>query len=239
MSLIVHMLYLILPSNNSMDCFPDNTLTHFTTRLPQMMDLDGSWEIGQAEIQYPHNWYNIKHGVAWVHVDVLFEVNQLQRHTFELQTGYYPSPKRVLKAIEEKKHRTPLRKNFDIGMNEIDHKIGIEVKKDCQMTISPLLQHLLRFKRAIFPQGDHVADWVADVNRGINYLYVYCPLVEPRMVGDAQVPQLRIVPVEGRDTEMVTRVFDPVQYFPLILRRFQTVEIDTRDHTGVKISFEQ
>jgi hypothetical protein len=35
---------------------------------------------------------------------------------------------------------------------------------------------------------------------------VYCPLVEPRMVGDAQVPLLRIVPVAGRDGEMMTRV---------------------------------
>jgi hypothetical protein len=93
----------------------------------------------------------------------------------------------------------PLRKKFDIGMNEIDHKIGIAVKKDCQVTISPLLQHMLGFKRAIFPQGDHVADWVADVTRGVNSLYVHCPLVEPRMVGDAQVPLLRIVPVERRD----------------------------------------
>jgi hypothetical protein len=36
--------------------------------------------------------------------------------------------------------------------------------------------------------GDHLADWLADVTRGINYLYVYFLLVEPRMVGDAQVP---------------------------------------------------
>ena len=41
-----NMFYLTLPSNNSIDYFPDNTLTHFTTRLPQMMDLEGSWEIG-------------------------------------------------------------------------------------------------------------------------------------------------------------------------------------------------
>jgi hypothetical protein len=204
-----------------------------------MMDLDGSWEIGLAEIQYPHSWYNIKKGEAWVHVDVLCEVNQLKRHTFELPAGYYPSPKRILKAIERKKHRTPLRKKFDIGMNEIDHKIEIAVKKDCQVTISPLLQHILGFKRAIFPQGDHVADWVADGTRGVNYLYVYCPLVEPRMVGDAQVPLLRIVPVEGRDAEMATRDFDPVQYCPLVVRRFQTVEIDIRDGTGVKIPFER
>ena len=67
-------------------------------------------------------------------------------------------------------------------MNEIDHKIGIAVKKDCQVTISPLLQRMLGFKRAIFQQGDHVADWVADVTRGVNSLYAYCPLVEPRMV---------------------------------------------------------
>jgi hypothetical protein len=46
-----------------------------------MMDLDGSWEIGLAEIQYPHSWNNINNGEAWVDVDVLFEVNQLQRET--------------------------------------------------------------------------------------------------------------------------------------------------------------
>jgi hypothetical protein len=96
-----------------------------------MMDLDGSWDIGLAEIQYTHSWYDIKKGEAWVHVDVLFEVHQLQRHTFELPAGYYPSSNRILKAIEGKKHSTPLRTKFDIGMNEIDHKIGIVVKKDC------------------------------------------------------------------------------------------------------------
>jgi hypothetical protein len=120
-------------------------------------------------------------------------------------------------------------------MNEIEHKIGIAVKKDYKVTISPLLQHMLGFKQAIFPHGDHVAD----VTSGVNSLYVYCPLVKPRMVGDAQVPLLRIVPVEGIDAEMVTRVFDPVQYCPLVLRRFQNVEIDIRDATGVKIPFER
>ena len=59
------------------------------------------------------------------------------------------------------------------------------------------------------------------------------------MVGNAQVPLLKIVPIEGRYAEMVTRVFDPVQYCPLVLRRFQTVEIDIRDDTGVKIPFER
>jgi hypothetical protein len=42
-----------------MNYFPDNTLTHYTTKLPKIMDLDGTWEIGLAEIQYPSSAGNI------------------------------------------------------------------------------------------------------------------------------------------------------------------------------------
>ena len=68
-------------------------------------------------------------------MDVYLEVSRLQRHTFQLPEGYYPFPKRILKAIEGIKNRTPHTKKFDIEMNEIDHKIGIAVKKDCQVTV--------------------------------------------------------------------------------------------------------
>ena len=47
--------YLTLPSNASMNMYPDNTLAD----LPQRIDLSGEWECGLAEIQYPHTWYNI------------------------------------------------------------------------------------------------------------------------------------------------------------------------------------
>ena len=78
---------------------------------------------------------------------------------------------------------------------------------------------------------------MADVTRGVNSLYVYCPLVEPRMVRDAQVPLLRIVPVAGRDGAMMTRAFDHIQYCPLVLRRFQTVEIDIQiEINGTKLT---
>ena len=95
------------------------------------------------------------------------------------------------------------------------------------------------FRQAIFPAGEYVSDWVADVKKGLNSLYAYCPLVEPIMVGDAQVPLLRIVPLKGRNGEMITRVFDPIQYCLLIQRRFQTVEIDIRDDTGSIVPFER
>ena len=102
-----------------------------------------------------------------------------------------------------------LKNKFDMSFNEINPKIDMKVKKDYQVIISPLLQSMLGFRQAIFRGGGgggggYVSDWVADLKKGLNSLYVYCPLVEPRMVGDAQVPLLGIVPVEGRDGEIIT-----------------------------------
>ena len=42
--------FLHLPSNSSLDTFPDNTLTEYRVGLPQTI----------AEIHYPHSWNNIR-----------------------------------------------------------------------------------------------------------------------------------------------------------------------------------
>jgi hypothetical protein len=171
-------------------------LTHYTTKVPKIMDLDGAWEIGLAEIQYPYSWYNVKNNEAWLKVH-FYKESELQKRLVLLPDGYYSSAKRIIKAIECKKHRTELKNKFNMGFSEFNHK------KDCQVIISPLLQSMLGFRQAIFPAGEYVSDWVADVKKGLNFLCMYCPLVEPRMVGDAQLPLLRIVPVDGRDREMI------------------------------------
>ena len=72
-----------------------------------------------------------------------------------------------------------LKNSIDMGFKEINHKIDMKVKTDCQVIISPLLQSMLGFRQAIFPAREYVSDWVADVKKGLNYLYVYCPFVEP------------------------------------------------------------
>ena len=51
--------YLTLPSNSSVDFYPDNTLTQFRTKLKEDITLQGDWEVGLSEIIYPKSWYNI------------------------------------------------------------------------------------------------------------------------------------------------------------------------------------
>ena len=58
--------YVTLPSNSSMQYFPDNKTSNFVTKLSKTLQLDGEWEVGLAEIDYNYlynyNWYNIREG---------------------------------------------------------------------------------------------------------------------------------------------------------------------------------
>ena len=47
--------YLHLPSNSSLDKFPQNTLTENRVSLPQTITLEGEWEVALTEIHYPHS----------------------------------------------------------------------------------------------------------------------------------------------------------------------------------------
>ena len=96
------------------------------------MDLDGAWDIGLAEIQYSHSWYNVKNNEVWLKVH-FYKESELQKRLVLLPDGYYSSAKRIIKAIEGKKHRTELKNKFDMGFSEINHKINMKVKKDCQV----------------------------------------------------------------------------------------------------------
>ena len=42
--------YMTLPSNSSMQYYPDNTAARYTTKLTSPIELEGDWEVGLVEI---------------------------------------------------------------------------------------------------------------------------------------------------------------------------------------------
>ena len=83
------------------------------------------------------------------------------------------------------------------------------------------------------------ADSVVDMAQGFYALYVYTNVVESRVVGDSVVPLLRIVPLEGKHGDVVSKNFDNVQYITVLHREFTTIEIDIRDDAGRHVPFER
>jgi len=51
--------YVTLPSNSSMDYYPENTVARYTTRLASPIELEGDWEVGLAKMSIPCVVYNV------------------------------------------------------------------------------------------------------------------------------------------------------------------------------------
>ena len=59
---------LTLPSNASITFSPDNKPANYTTTPPSPISLEGEWEVALIDIQYSHNWMNIKKDVYIIFV---------------------------------------------------------------------------------------------------------------------------------------------------------------------------
>ena len=60
--------YVTLPSNSSMQYFPNNKKSNFVTKLSRTLQLDGEWEVGLAQIDYLHTWHNKREGKSSVEI---------------------------------------------------------------------------------------------------------------------------------------------------------------------------
>ena len=76
--------YVTLPSNSTMQYFPDNKISNFVTKLSRTLQLDGEWEVGLAEIDYPYTWHNIREEKNSVEIYIPDKWAQ----EFNIQPGY-------------------------------------------------------------------------------------------------------------------------------------------------------
>ena len=130
--------YLTLPSNASMKMYPDNTLAHYITYLPQRIDLTGEWKCGLAEIQYPYTWCNIEVDDIWFF---------LKKHEPVGQTpiaGYYKGPVTLMNHVNKGLSRMWTDKTrAKFSYSSITQKITLHMTPSTEFTI-PYLSALVR-----------------------------------------------------------------------------------------------
>ena len=93
--------YVTLFSNASQNEFPNNTLTHFTTKLKNPIRLEGNYEVALSEIMFPKNWkYRedgiikcIANGIATFYIRVEFFVYETATQLIQkLKKDFADSP---------------------------------------------------------------------------------------------------------------------------------------------------
>lgn len=73
MDQILEEFYVSLPSNSSMDYFPENTQASYRTKLSSPLALSGEWEVALTEIFMSRNWFNVGNHKNSYSVDIVRE----------------------------------------------------------------------------------------------------------------------------------------------------------------------
>jgi len=260
---MMHNLYLTLPSNT--EDFASNTTSEFRVRLPNALELDGEWEMGLVEMQYPYSWNNVKGGYSkstqdnWILVEMsknnpyykgglcevtvppgsYQDVETLIAAMHEALLKWKPSPKPggIVKIKKPFLHKL-VKLNYDSLHKRVKIKLDTTAIKG--LIIGKTLQYMLGFggdRSQTFMKSVNFADYPPDITSGFNTLFVYCDLVQPQIVGNLLAPLLRTVPISGEYGSSIDKVFLSPHYLPLRNKTFDAIEIVIKDDTNQAVKF--
>lgn len=218
--------YVTLPSNSSPTVYPNNKLTNYRVKLPQPISLEGQWEVGLAEMIYPHQWYNIDKFIKYS-----YTVNGHQWWSKTIDPGFYEDTASLVAALA-----TNYPGKIRYIYNGKTRRLRIELDENCQVRFRGRLAEILGFKTTTTVSESLTIDNPLDMKH-IHNLYVYCDIVEPHAVGHSKVALLRVINVTGKFGDDVSSIFSNIYYHPIKQKYIDTIELDIRDNTGRNIPF--
>lgn len=141
--------YVVLPSNSSVNYFPENTTTHFVTQLPQQIRLQGTWSVAITEIQIPLTFQHITSDLQEREVIVkrvphsVTETNEINTEPPTSMKSYlYPGVYKSLESLVDDINNLEGVKDHLIFL--IEHSGYISVKRVCTSSSCLKIEHYLQ-----------------------------------------------------------------------------------------------
>lgn len=259
--------YLTLPSNSSEKYYPNNTLTHFFTKLHNDIALSGEWEVALADIMYPRNWYNVNEQSMRISCGSCTKVvpdfppeddtsPSYDVHV-SIPSGYYNSVSELVDVLNSsitRAYKKPISPWSTGGVDRFvdqtawpkfrynfqNRKVILTLPPNATIQFSEKLYRILGIdaSRKSSNEMNIKSMRAADIEAGLHAIYIYCDVLECVPVGDTMAPLLRIVEVGGVAGEMMHLQYDQPRYVPLQKKTFDSIEIDIRDDAGDSIPFD-
>ena len=244
---VVMAFYLTLPSNSSMQFFPDNRASHYFTKLPQEINLSGDYEVGLSEIQFSSSYLNIEDKSC--HVRFLETEDETEKACAEigiifLPAGLYSSNELFITTLnnlsqKEIGPRANGKPKLKFYFTKASRKASLTIyEKKLRLQFSPKLERVLGMSSLQYDgPGYYPGSYMMDLNEDFKSIYVYCDIVKARPLGDSMSPLLRIVPTAKPNEEIVHLIYEKPHYVPLSRLQFGTLEVLLTTDKGIPISF--
>lgn len=239
-----HSFYVTLPSNGSMDVFPENTVTDFKNKLAKPIQLDGEWEVGLFDCSYPHSWWQICEETSSFSHCYIGEGLPLETSPTWIQTNFntlQPIKNITLEHLISKPYlRYEVRDYVEFEDPPYwNDRVELKAKQGYMIKFEGNICKTLGFPDPMiagFGWRRAPQPWTKE---NIDHIFLYTDVVPPQLVGDYEVPLLKQFPVdksaqEGRPVYVKCPV---IAYYPVSKNPIDTIEIVLRDGTGKKIPF--
>jgi hypothetical protein len=224
----------VLPSDSSMNYFPTNTVARYKTKLLHPICDEYDYEVALTELIYPMNYNNFITKEPLVIIHTAEDVE----NRWELSSGYFKNED-VLADYMNKEYQKiyggELKPFF--AYDKLAKQMRFEFtgapcdRSKTRVPKSAGLNEAFMDRFGLFNQGGSFE------LGGQRLMYVYCNIVSPYLVGDVQVPLLRVIAPKGERDEMITLAFNKPYYLPVAQRRFDTIEINITDELGEPMPF--
>ena len=229
--------YLTLPSNASIDVFPNNKIGSYHVKFPQTFDLNGEWEVGLYSISYSNTWYTLQNHQN--HIYYSMDGGQSFWSSAIVDYGYYASMTELIKSINTAMHKELGNTNITFSFNPRTHKVSVTLATKYCVGLYGQLSKILGYGGGdVKVRKSKKSPYVADLH-GTTSIYVYCNIVQPQIVGNTSVRLLRTIPVSLKSGDVITKTFTNIQCVPVQTKSFEDIEILLRTDTGDPVPFER
>ena len=222
-----------------------NTTANFRAELPHPIDLQGEWQVGLAEFQYPVTYDTIR----GCYYDVRMHDDTL--HRVRINNNFYSTPQALDRAIqyatkswwrqvEADKDGHGVHVQYPVAFYYAEDQMRmcaqINHTKVKEVTLDDRLRHALGFAESKLGFNT-VAKYAVDVTAGLDTMFVYCSLVSPQYVGDTKTNLLKIIPLRGTPGSIQQLDFPNIHYCDLQVNRFSDVSFSIKGGDGANIPF--
>lgn len=234
-------------SNSSFNYFPENKSTHFVTKLPRHINLQGRWAVALLDIHIPLNFQNVSKEEENRCVTYARTRDREVIQKFYISAGIYKDLGDLVRELNTRNAESHiefiLKPGFYISVRKSCGNLGCDYVKH-KFDLSSALKKILGFQpdRILSEEvlnGEIMGDFPANLNADLpTNLFIYADICQPYITGNIYSKLLRNVALDldfytyGRT---LSKSFLRPIYVPLLTPSFETIEILIRDGAGKKV----
>ena len=241
-------------SNASFDCYPNNTLSSFTSFIPEQINPDGEWEVSITELSYPSLYQNITEGKLFYLDEATADTKPSDYYT--LDPGLYPSISDIVNEMNrkiqerEKYEKTPNK----LHVNKITQRFPLSLPNQNSLLVifCADLCHVFGCEEFVHGQGvfmsgvgPHFPKFPYDIVQ-IHTLMIYRDTVEYNIVGETKAALLRCIPfiskvkngdIISTEQYMNYQNFPYLQFKKTLKNSFHSIKLELLDSYGERVPF--